>query len=99
VKFSLSGVRRVLNNLPFRGEGARGRKQLDIPPLETGGWAHDSGQGGCEGVGHNKHTAISCREGLPPISTPRHGTAAVVVSGVIYILGGGLLLAMGDLLS
>lgn len=33
--------------------------------------------------------AVSRREELPPISTPRHGTAAVVVNGVIYIPRGG----------
>lgn len=42
----------------------------------------------------NTH-AISRREELPPISIPRHGTAAVVVNGVIYIPGGGVTVGHG----
>ena len=30
-----------------------------------------------------------------PISTPRHGTAAVVVNGMIYIPGGGVTVGHG----
>ena len=102
VRFSLSRVRE-LSAIFLSGKGQGGRKQLDIPPLETGVWL----AGVCttadkvdeKVLGATNTHAISRREELPPISTPRHGTAAVVVNGVICIPGGGLLLVIGDLLS
>jgi hypothetical protein len=59
----------------------------------------DSGQGGCEGVGHNKHACYLPSGRTAAYKHPAAWTAAVVVNGVIYILEGGLLFGMGDLLS
>lgn len=97
VRFSLPTVGRALNGLPFGGkrQGARGRKQLNIPPLETGVWLTGvyttADKADAKMLGSTNTHAISRREELPPISTPGHGTATIVVNGVVRILGRGLL--------
>ena len=97
VRFFLSRVRRVLNGLPFRGngQGARGKEQeaTGHVPLETGVWltgaCATADKADAKVLGTTNTHAVSRREELPPKSTPRHGTATVVVNGVIYIPGGG----------
>jgi hypothetical protein len=100
VRFSLSRVRRVLNGLPFRGKG---QEATGHPPLETGVWltgvCATAGKADAKVLSTTNTHAISHPEERPSISSLGHGTVAVVVNGVIYIPGGGLLLAMGDLLS
>lgn len=87
----------------FQGQGAKEQEATGHPPLETGVWltgaCATADKADAKVLGTTNTHAISRREELPPMSTPRHGTAAVVVNGVIYIPGGGLLLTMGDLLS